>query len=201
MARSLRAQVSPELQRITGLHFTVQTLETLGSLTKVSADLSVTHTSILNGLAGLDALLSVGGNLAIGRNEQLTTLQGLGALRSVGGDVLIYENSKLRSLDGLEALLTVGMSLVINSNPVLTAVTGFPSLMSVARDLLIKFNQELVSVSPSALSQITKVGRTLDVLFSDGFAIRELKALQASSQEKVCRSREGLVKLRSDPVA
>jgi hypothetical protein len=151
----------------------VPNIESLGSLTLVGRNLTVSNGDALTSLRGLDNLTAIGGTLDVG-NDVLTSLDGLGSLVSVN-ELSIQSNLGLISLAGLESLTSVGRDVRINGNSAMTSLDGLNNLSSVGGQLRIFDNTELTSVT--GLVNLTTIGD--DFAFYDNASITELTGLEA----------------------
>jgi hypothetical protein len=100
---------------------TLENLDGLESLYKVTSVVKIQNNPLLSNLNGLQNLRVVGWDLKIEGNEMLLDLDGLSNLWVFGGDVLqISENASLIDLSGLYSVRMPGDYLAIFYNQVLS---------------------------------------------------------------------------------
>jgi hypothetical protein len=133
---------------------TLDSLEGLGALQKITGDLLIVGNVSLQSLEGLRSLTSVGGTLIVQNNDLLQDLRGLETLRRFD-QLRIIGNEALAALHGLEGIESIGGNIEINAVPNLARLTGLENLKQL-RDLRIQNNDALVELSSLAnLSRTT----------------------------------------------
>ncbi|WP_394838228.1 chitobiase/beta-hexosaminidase C-terminal domain-containing protein [Pendulispora rubella] len=109
----------------------------------------------LRGLEKLTTLTSPGFGISLQDNSELTDIGSLKALTKVGGEVDLTRNARLGSLSGLRSLESVGGAFRISECNALPNLAGLEALTSIGGNLTVSFNRPLVSVDGlSALAQL-----------------------------------------------
>jgi len=95
----------------------IESLDSLVSVTAIGGGLEIIGTNNLKNLSGLDNLTSIGGDLTFIFNFDLISLSALQNLVSIGGSLTLSDNDDLNSLSGLENISSESIdNLTIWSN-------------------------------------------------------------------------------------
>lgn len=138
----------------------INNLEGLNVITSIDAYLTISGTTRLKNLMGMELLSYPPIIFTISDNDSLNSLFGLGPITSVN-KLEIYNNPVLQSLSGLDSLKYVFYTLSIESNNSLVDLTGLDNLKSISHlgtGLYITNNQNLQNLT--GLGNLTFIDNT-----------------------------------------
>lgn len=164
----------------------VENIDALDGIQKVSGDLTFDGNNALADISGLNQLDSITGNFLINNNNSVTAISGLESLHWVGGTTLILNNGSLETISGLDELASVGTlqittnaalqsitglgqlttanSLEVKNHPALADINGLENLTTVTGNFLLDDNGGLSQIS---LNNLTNVGGRLSISLND----------------------------------
>ena len=148
----------------------ITTLAGLSGITEINGNITISGTSQLANLDGLDNITSCN-QLYIINNSNLTSLQGLNQLST---EYLTYmgisNNQLLTNLDGLNNIQGA-QSIFISDNPVLENINGLSGISDRVEMIYIQSNDALNSIA--GFSQINSVG----IIFLSATSLTSLNGL------------------------
>lgn len=117
----------------------------LESLERVEKILDIKE-NLLTSLKGLENLNYVGGRITLFRNELIEDIDGLKGLDSVGGGIRIVYANNLEDLHGIDGISCIGGELYLTVLPNVIELPDFKNLGSLG-DLYVVVNNSLVDLS------------------------------------------------------
>ena len=172
----------------------IENLDNLSELTKVTGTLSIKNNSSIENLNGLSNLKELGGDFILFQNENLASFGNFSKLSIIGGKLSITNNPSLININGFSALKTIEGSLYINLNKELTHLSGFTSLSVIGENLYINRNDNLLNIDGLSAVNINKnititanfKLKNLDGLTSNPFIFGELIVKGNTSLQQAC---------------
>lgn len=145
----------------------------MSDLTRITGDLNIEQTTVLENFEGLNSLYEVGGNVIIKFNDSNTSFNGLDGVLSIGKNVDILFNEIAENLNGFSSLLTIGGTFVVQGNDNIASLEGIGSLYTIGGNLRIKDNPKLINLE--GLNSMSNIDGDLRVNFNE--ALQSIDAL------------------------